>query len=172
MSLKTIEFHAFGVEYRTKQFSAVHGMELLALEREYGPFDLLTQTDVRFAGQWINLIEGDAINEHVRDVLNIVPPLLVLRGIMGVVHEKNFGFIATWKGVKVPRRFVNGAPSMNSAHIDPLIAQLIQDEVATMRELEEYYSLHDAFKMFDVMVAKGINEAYAHEVASKSSRRR
>lgn len=71
-----------------------------------------------------------------------------------VVYDFSFGFLKTWKGVKVPRRFISDAKSVSTEYTDPLISQLIQEDYASLRELEEYYSLEDAFRMFDIMTAK------------------
>jgi hypothetical protein len=167
------QFTAFGVEYRTEQFAASTGMELMASKVEIHPLEILSLTEVRTGdGRWLSLSIRDNVNLHVFDAAGIIPPRLVLEGILSVVREFNFGFLADWKSTRIPARFTSESISLSSKYTDPIMAQLINDDVASMRELEEYYSLEDAFKMFDLLVVKGINQATANEEASKKTSRR
>lgn len=173
MSRQSFEFIAFGASYRSKSFSALQGLEIMDRQDEIHPCDMLSDTEVQDEnGEWKSLGDRNVVNEHVRDCIGIVPPVFVLRGVMGVVYDMNFRFLEKWKGVKIPSRFVDGSATASSKHISPMIAQIISDGAATMRELEEYYSLHDAFKMFDIIMAKGLNEALSSEAANSKSRRK
>jgi hypothetical protein len=161
------QFDLFGVTYRTTQFAAVTALDIMARAGSVHPTENLRLTEVKTKGGWVRLDTAEAINEWVIDVLFAIPPNLVLNGVLKVVNEFSFGFTAGWTGVKIPSRFKSDDPPRESKYVDPLIAQLLQEEAATLRELEEYYSLEDAFKMFDVMVAKGVNAALAQESAMK-----
>lgn len=159
-------FDAFGIVYRTEQHAAVQGMELLGQENAH-PVDLLSKTEVQVENVWIKLDNTDSINKHVFDKADALPPRVVLSGLMNVVYSFNFGFLKQWKGVKIPSRFQEESESIDSIHTDPLIAALIQEQAATLRELEEYYSLEDAFRIFDVIMAKAVNAAYAQDAAMR-----
>lgn len=173
MSVQTIEFAAFGVQYRTTTFTAVKGLAIFGSPGEIHPLTMFEQTDVKTAeGAWAPLSVKENVNEYVRDCLGVIAPISVMRGLIGLVNEKNFGFIRGWKGIKIPKRFTSGAQTVHSAHSDPLIQQIVQEGMATLRELEEYYSLEDAFRMFDMSMAKGLNEALSNEAATKKSSRR
>jgi hypothetical protein len=168
---KTKTFNIFGVTYKTVQFPAVGSMEVMGRIGDMSPIDVLARTAAKANGQWVQLDTREAINEHVRDVINHLPPLTVLRGLTRVINDFSFAFARSWSGVKIPSRFKSdGAEPRTSNYTEPMIAQIIQEGMATLRELEEYYSLEDAFKMFDVIVAKSVNNSLAHEAAMKGKR--
>jgi hypothetical protein len=162
---KTKMFDAFGVQYRVTQFSAVTCMTMLG--KDISPLEELSGTEVKGPMEWVRLDNREAINEYVVDKANILPPVLVLRGLVRLVHDFSFAFTKDWKGVKIPVRLQGDGEIKNSTHVQPMMAQIMTEKMATLRELEEYYSLEDAFKMFDVIVAKSINTALAHEAAGK-----
>lgn len=166
-------FSAFGVEYRTRQIAAVPAFDVLARRDDIHPCELFCLTDVKDeSGQWVAMSDPKHINEYVEDVTGQLAPRLVLAAVMELVNDYNFGFLIGWKGVKVPTRFTSDVGSVNSDHTDPMIAQLIQDGAASMQQLEEYYSLEDAFRMFDIIVAKSVNAAKAQEASIKNSKKR
>jgi len=168
MATKTKNFSLFGVNYRTTQFTAVDALAIMDSPATH-PIENLRLTQALDASEgWLSLDSKQAINRLVVDASMIVPPRIVLQKLLYEVNNFSFGFTNGWKGVKIPARFRSGVDSpKSSSHLDPMIAQLIQDGVAKLKELEEYYSLEDAFAMFDIMVAKGVNEALANEAASK-----
>lgn len=169
MATKTKVFEAFGVSYRIRQFAAMRALAI-ATENDSSPLEMLEQTEVLVGEDWIPLDSRATINRYVLDRASILPPRLVLKGLLSIVGEHSCGVAKGWKGVKVPNRFTaegQGLATRESAYVDPVIAALLGAEMATLRELEEYYSLEDAMKMFDVMVAKGVNEALASEHAQK-----
>ena len=172
MSTKSNSFTAYGVEYRTRQFTAIKGLEIISKDSAITPVDILENTDVFSDGEWFSLSEPFNINEYVNDATSVLPPMVVMNGVVALVREYNFGFISGWTGVRVPKRLTESGSSVSSNHVSPMVSQIIQDGAATMRELEEYYSLQDAFKLFDVMVAKGLSEALANEAAAKKVKRR
>jgi len=163
-------FEVFGIKYRTRQFAAVPSLDMLSRIDDLHPMDALAQTEINVNGEWVPLTTREAINEHLRDGIMYLAPVIVMRGIVSLVTEYSFAFAKEWKGMKVPARFTTGQSSSeirSSPHVNPMIANIIQEGMATLRELEEYYSLEDAFKMFDVLTAKSINSALAHEAATK-----
>lgn len=162
---KTKIFDAFGVQYRVTQFPAVTCMAMLGTITS--PVEELSRTEVKAQTGWVLLDNRAAINEYVVDKVNVLPPVIVLRGILRLVHDHSFAFTKEWKGIKIPLRLQGDGEIKNSTHIQPMMAQILTEGMATLRELEEYYSLEDAFKMFDIIVAKSVNSALAHEAASK-----
>lgn len=158
----------FGVDYRTTQFSASSGLEVMEELKEIHPCLMLAHTEVSTDDGWLQLSSGRNIDLHVKDVIGIIPPSRVLYALTGLVNEFSFGFLDGWTGIRVPPRFLAGFKSVSSANSQPLISQLVQDGVADLRSLQEYYSLEDAFRMFDIVMAKGVNEALANEAASKA----
>ncbi len=165
MSVKQKTFDMFGNKYRVRQFNAEFGI-CIVNSKEENPIDILSETEI-FKNEWIKLDNRESINEHVKDSIDQLPPVTVLRLLISVVKEFNFEFLDSWKGVRIPPRFIQDGAAIDSKYSDPMIAQLVQDDVASLRELQEYYSLEDAFRMFDIKVAKAVNEAIANEVAMK-----
>lgn len=165
MTCKVIDFSLFGLQYRTKQFSAIEGMELFEV-KDIHPCKLLSRTEVQTKkGKWKKLSDGAAINRYVHDVLGVFTPLQVLGAVMGLVREQSFGFLSSWKGVRVPTRFLSDSKQVSSEHTTPMLTTLINTNTASLRELEEYYSLEDAFRMFDMISMKNVNEALSNEAA-------
>lgn len=162
----TKPFDAFGLKYRTTQFAAIPSLAMMAAPMP--PPAALSKTSVFADGEWRLLDNREAINKYVKDHLEIIPPMLVLRGILDLVTDFSFGFAHEWKGVRIPSRFTGqGIDVKSSTHVPPMVAQIMNEKMATLRELEEYYSLEDAFTMFDVLVAKSVNVAVAHEAAAR-----
>lgn len=169
---KITKFEAFGIKYKTMQFSAMEGLALIEDDDAMHPCKLLANTQVwtEDAG-WCDLSDQNVLNDNIKDLAGVLAPRIALNGITSLVHDFNFQFLNNWKGVKVPARFIDGAHSVSSKHIEPMAAQLIQDGAATLRELEEYYSLEDAFKMFDAIMMKGVNQALSQEAATKKNKK-
>lgn len=172
MARSTKEFDVFGVNYRTKQFSAVYGLDLMEAPGDMTPYQLFVHMEVEHNGEWIPASSRAAMNSYIKDLAGVISPLTALRAVMAIVTEFNFAFLTGWNGVKVPGRFLDGAKSVVSVNARPLVAQLQSSGVANLKDLEEYYSLEDAFKMFDINMAKGVSDAYAQEAASKAQGRR
>lgn len=170
MSTKTNSFTLFGRVYRSRQFAAIPALVLLEKKGDIHPLEMLIQTDVHDGVDWRALDSTKTVNEYVFDAAEAVLPVKALSALTTIVSEYNFGFLKTWKGVRVPSRFCDPAQTASSENVDPLVAQLIGDGAANMQQLEEYYSLQDAFKMFDVIVARGVNQALANEAAMKNSK--
>lgn len=171
MATKTKFFDIFGVQYKTVQFAAIPALDIMANPGDVHPLENLRLTSVLTEDGWTLLDSPHIVNERVRDMGGLLAPRLVLAALLKIVNEHSFGFVSKWKGVKIPKRFTSGVEPESSSHVDPLIASVVQNGSASMRELEEYYSLEDAFKMFDIIVAKGVNEALAQEAAEKSRKR-
>lgn len=170
--IKTSSFSMFGVEYKTTQFTAIPALEILAKQSTVTPMEMLAGTASRTVyGEWRDLRSREAINECVRDEAGALPARLVLNGLLSLVNEFNFSFMFEWKGVKVPRRLIDPSQNVSTTNVDPLVSQLVQAGKASIRELEEYYSLEDAFKMFDIITAAGVNAGLANEAAVAKSRR-
>lgn len=172
MSSKNKQFDLFGRSYITHQFSAIPALAIMERKAELHPRDMLSKTSIEIDGEWFELGNDRIINEYVNDIIEKIPPRVVLGALISIVNDFNFGFLSNWRGVKVPTRFLDGARSVSSANVDPLVSQLVQDGAASLRELEEYYSLEDAFKMFDIIMVKGVNQALANEANDKKSKGR
>lgn len=167
--MRTIKtFDAFGVQYRSKQFAATVGLAMMNMESDVHPCEMLGLTEVKTQdGRWLPLSDPDNVNLHLKDIAGVIAPRLVLDGILSIVRDLNFGFLKAWRSARVPSRFISDSKFASNNHTDPIIAQLFQDDAASPMELETYYSLEDAFKMFDLLVVKGINQAIANEASTK-----
>lgn len=170
MTCKSVDISLFGVEYRCTQFAAIQGMVIFEQEKVH-PSTILSRTEVKTKkGKWKLLSEGDNINKFVVDKLGVFTPLQVLLVLIGLVREENFGFLNRWKGVKVPTRFLSESKQVKSEYTTPMLTALINENKASLRELEEYYSLEDAFKMFDMISMKNVNDALSNEAAQARAR--
>jgi ribosomal protein S8 len=170
MAIETKHFIVAGTHYRTKTYSAVFGLKILGEEDEANPVEVLKHTEVEREGEWSALVSAAALNEHLYDPFEIMTPFQVLEQVIGMVKDINFGFLATWKGAKIPNRFISQSDTIKTAYSEPIISNLIQADKANLRDLEEYYSVHDAFKMFDIVIVSTVNKALAQEEAEKAAK--
>jgi hypothetical protein len=171
MAIEEKHFVSAGMHYRTKQFNAVYGLQVLAAEESATPLQILKYTEVEQGGEWIKLDNAAAINDYVFDVHELMKPFAILEEIVATVKHANFGFLASWSGIKVPPRFVSNSKTVRSQYTAPIVSNLIQAGKATLKELEEYYSVEDAFKLFDVVLTNTVNKALANEDALKEAKR-
>lgn len=171
MSRTVKTFVCCGGVYRTKLFAAVQGIDLLYRFEKASPLEILEFAEVRIEDEWFKLDNREAINNFIVDPLGYATPLFVLKEVCSAVKFINYGFLEHWEGVKIPRRFQSQAETIKSDYTAPLISNLIQADKATLRELEEYYSVEDAFKMFDIVLVNTVNKAHANEFAEKEAKR-
>ncbi len=165
MTCKIKEIHLFGVIYSCKQFSAIEGMSIFEMDSPH-PCVILSNTHVKTnKGKWKSLSEADNVNKYVVDKMGVFTPLQVLNLLVELVRKENFGFLATWKGVKVPVRFLSDSKQVQSEYTTPMLSSLMNENKASLKELEEYYSLEDSFRMFDMLSMKNVNEALSNEAA-------
>lgn len=159
--IKTKEFELHGVQYRTTHFSAIEALPLLDTESD---LRVLGKTEVRTKkNKWLLLADA-SINKHVRDLDGEYAPLLVLNELLILCYEFNFSFSSTWNPVKYPREMSEGAEAVESHHTNTMFARIIAGKLATLRELETYYNLEDAFKLFDILAAESVNDFRANQV--------
>jgi hypothetical protein len=170
---ETKEFDAFGVKYRTREFAAAYGFKNMEKRLQLSPMELLRDTEVLLNdGAWVRLDSPQSIDLYVRDVIGFFAPHLVLEAVMGAVRKESWGFLSEWKMVKIPRRFQSTAESVSLPHIDPMMSRIQAEKLATQRELEEYYSLHDAFNMYDAIALNSLNSLVQQEAAQREAERK
>ncbi|MDR5757646.1 hypothetical protein [Caballeronia sp. LZ035] len=167
MARETFEHTSFGVTYRTKQFSAAYGFRVMGSGlAAIRPTEMLSLTEVRAEnGEWVRLDNEAAIDAYVRCLAGSLAPRIVLAGVMKVVNKFNWGFLDEWKVVKIPSRFRSDAQQVSRDNVDPFVSRIVADHYATHRELEEYYSLEDAFKMYDEICVNTVNKLLQQEQA-------
>ncbi len=177
---KEFTFIVFGNNYRSKQFAAVNGVTLLCDKESADvghPIAVLNETEVLTTDGWMPLRMPGAIDRYVTDAMGMVSPIVVLDVLCGRVYVDNFGFLNGWKPVNIPRRLVAAVDAdMEETRMDPVISLVVMAGKATLRELEEYYSTEDVFKMYDMIAVDNLNKALGSEAAmaeakSKRSKR-
>jgi hypothetical protein len=136
------------------------------------PVLLLKDTSIKVGQKkWVPLDNRVAINDYVKDVLGIMNGHEVIDSVLALITEYNFGFLSTWKPIHIPARLC--APIGDKEKVtfedDPVMAQLIANQIATMKELEEYYSLQDAFRMYDILISDNLNKALSAEASHKEA---
>lgn len=170
MAMKELEFEIFGLKYKTKQFSAIEGLKILDELLTVHPTIILRQTQIFHDENWINL-DYHSINNLVKDFANAVSPRMALKVLTSHVSDINFGFLDNWKVIQVPSRFLSNAKTVKVEGIEPIVSTLVQEGVASIRELEEYYSIEDAYRMFDIIMSKAVNNLLGQEEAEREAKR-
>ena len=168
--MKEIELEVFGLKYKTKQFSAIEGLKILENLTSVHPVVMLRQTSIFNDGEWVPL-DYQNTNSLVKDFANAVSPQVALKILLSQVSDANFGFLDNWKVIQVPARFLSNAKTVSAEGIEPVISTLVQEDVASIRELEEYYSVEDAYRMFDIIMSKAVNNLLGQEEAEREARR-
>lgn len=168
---KVIKWDYAGKNYRTKHYSAAQAVEILFADGDTPPEEALGLTEIQLSnGSWAALDTADAINSLLVDEHQITSPRSLLNIALSKVSRINFGFLNDWQSVNMPRRFASNVDSIQSDNISPLLGQLVSSGTATLKELEEYYSLQDVFVMLDALTVKAVNEALTHEEAEQAAR--
>ncbi|WP_250512366.1 hypothetical protein [Caballeronia sp. INDeC2] len=172
MARETFEHTSFGVTYRTQQFSAAYGFKVMGTGlAAIHPTEMLSLTDVRAEnGEWVRLDNEAAIDAYVRCLAGSISPRLVLAGVMKVVNKYNWGFLDKWEVVKIPSRFRSDAAAVSRDNVDPFVSRIVAEHYATRKELEEYYSLKDAFDMYDEICVNTVNKLLQQEQAERDAK--
>jgi hypothetical protein len=164
---KITTFKLLNVTYRSQQYCADEGVRLLSLGEAAAPIDRLAGTEAKDdKGTFHPLDSRENINRHVRDAMaGVINPARVLDELTQAVSEFNFGFLNTYKPVKTPRRFFSDIEQNKLEQEDPHIERVIAAKYATLRELQEFYSTADLFRLLDVIANDNLNAALASEAA-------
>ncbi len=172
MSRRIEEFEAFGVRYRARDLSAADAFHLfLKPEIEFDPFAILIAAEAEAydseAKAWVRLDSRHSINLLVCDKAHSIANHLVLNGVLIILKQRNVGFLLNgeWKPVKIPSRLQSGVDPVYTERIDPIFGSIVANHMATMKELQEFYSLKDAFELFDIMAIDSLNKALSNEAA-------
>jgi hypothetical protein len=159
---KTEDFMLFGFQYQMTQLSAVAAFERIV--KEIPVIKLLPS--VKIGG--VALDGAAVIDELVFDKIHVMQPRFVLSSLLTIVNEFNFGFMERRKEVRVPSYLRTEVSIPRHTVESPILAALIAEDKATLRELEEYYSLEDAFRLYDIIFNEKLNEAESQYAASRN----
>ncbi|WP_250534363.1 hypothetical protein [Caballeronia sp. AZ10_KS36] len=169
---KTVEFNMYGVNYRSRQFAAAEAVGLFSRLDAAHPTELLALTEAQAEDKaWHSLKDGANIDRYVRDVCGGFQPREVLDMVMFEIRKLNFGFSVP--KVNVPARFqsrVDHPDDPDGQH--PVLSWLFVEGKATWRELQEDYSLEDAFTMHRELLKSKVNAARESEEAAKEAKKK
>jgi hypothetical protein len=176
MAILTKEFESFGVRYRIKQMSAAAATAVfLARDADPEPLEALVGVDALDPNSgWIILNSAANVDTYVRDNRNIVQPRLALNGLIAVAFDFNCGFLKDRRRIRVPSYLRSNAEMDDMGGEDPVLSTLVAEGKATLRELEEVYSLRDAFRIYDIFFRDRLEKAKAQHAAiaeAKANRR-
>jgi len=151
--------------------SADEGTRLLALEDAATPIDRLSGTSAFSEGAWHALDSRESINAFVRDgMAGVIDASSVLNTLIQIVDDWNFGFLRSYVPVKTPGRFRSKAEVNLLESEDPYLERCVASKLATLRELQSFYSTRDLFRMIDISANESLNNALASESASDEAR--
>jgi len=166
------EFTMFGQDYRLMQVSAASAFLYMNVDRDPKTelLALIEGAAIKVEGCWVTLDEA-AINKHVKDRIGVMQPRFVLKALIKVANDLNFGFLQGRKSFTVPS-YLRSNHDYEVRHIEgesPVLGMLVADGKATLKELQEFYSLEDAFRIYDILFVEKLNAADAqHEVFTKA----
>lgn len=115
------------------------------------PPPLMASVSAWHGGAWVALDSDELV-----DLL--VPDWETLTGLERAAFEFNYGFLKTWRPIRLPASMQNSAGAVSHRYVDPLFASLIGAQLATLDQLRTVYSLEDAFLLLEVLTVKSINE--------------
>ncbi|AMR79625.1 hypothetical protein [Cupriavidus nantongensis] len=175
---KTEEFDLIGKTYRATQLAAFEAFSEKGGGENKTPVAALRQAQaaVLVDGRWIQLDSRAAVNAHVADPLRYFNAHVVLDALLRKIYDMNFGFLDGRKELRVPTRFLSEVPVPQAEGLPPVIATLISNGLATLKELQADYSAEDAMIQFDAYsvdaLAKALNGEAAMKKAQAEARRR
>ncbi|MBC8640171.1 hypothetical protein IAG25_25400 [Caballeronia sp. EK] len=177
MARERFEFVRCGVHYRTQEFSATEGLAITSHDAKKGgpvqPHHWLRLTEVQTPeGEWVSLSQPRNIDAYVKAIPAAVAPHIALAEVIDAVRGYNFDFLDTWKPVPVPTRFVTDLTPRKHEGVHPILSRLEGEHLASRRDLQEFYSLRDAFGMFDASCLRAVNAALAAEKAELEAKRK
>lgn len=163
---KKKNFPLFGFNYQMTQLSAMVAFDRITSDST----DILPLMEsVSIDGVPLN--NRAIINEKVVDKIGWIKPRLVLNALIFEINDFNFGFLNIRKQVKVPSHLLSGdrPEPLSKQYMDssPILAMLVSEGKTTLRELEEYYSLEDAFRLYDIIFFDKLDEAEANYASMK-----
>lgn len=170
--MKTKMFESFGVRYQVAQMSAAKAFAVfLAQGADPEPLEALAGMFVLDSERGaVPLNDEMSVNTFVRDTRTIVKPRLVLNGLIAVAFDFNCGFLKSRKHIRVPSYLRSKSEPQESEGEDPVLSVLIAEDKATLRELEEHYSLADAFRIYDIYFRDKLNKAEAQHAAIQEAK--
>jgi hypothetical protein len=175
MAMKSKVFESFGVRYRIKQMSAAAAFAVfIAPDADPKPLEALAGLEVFDAERgWVELNDAGSLDAYVRDTVGAIKPRLVLSGLIKVAFDFNLGFLKDRRRIRVPSylRADSDGPDDDSGE-DPVLSALIADRQATLRELQEDYSLEDSFRIYDISFRDKLEKAKASYAAIKEAKAR
>ncbi|KVG38159.1 hypothetical protein WL29_08155 [Burkholderia ubonensis] len=170
MSRNTKEFESFGVRYRIRQMAAYDAFRFVMMDEQPDPIEVLqvAAAEVKVDGCWVALDAAEPINAYVRDTKGILQPRTVLSGLISVISDFNWGFLKDRKQAKVPSYLRSDSQVRGVDGVSPIMSAIMAADKANLRELQEFYSLHDAFQIFDVLFSDQLNKAQASYDAAQA----
>jgi len=170
MSRKTVKFELAHKDFKTTQFSAFHSYEMIFGE-ELSPEEVLKDTYMLLSdGNWARLDENSTISALIFHPERVESPLSTLTRLMEKVKEVSCVCMYKWESVKVPKRFISSASTVESPRGMPILSTLFTEKLATLHELQEFYSLDDALRMYDDFTVQNINKALQQEKATADAK--
>lgn len=142
-----------GLSVRFQKVPAIAAFELLDNKTTH---KAVAWTSVKVDGQWVGLTDDDVVNA-------VLPDWEALVEIETAAVDYNFGFLDSWRPIRVPASMEPQYSTITSRHANPIVSALVSAEMATILELREHYSLEEAFQMLDIATAKSVNEHKAME---------
>ena len=173
MARKLKTFDVLGLRFRTMQLGAASAFEEVNREGMPDPMDVCRLLEIQTGeDEWIRLDTRVKVNEYIRERTGFVPAHALLEAVMIAWAAVNTGFLREWKPLKVPNYLRGDTEARVAPGIDPILSSLINSGKASLRELEEYYSLEDAIRLFDVNMAANITQADAQWHAAKKAQQK
>jgi hypothetical protein len=172
MARKTDEAELFGVRYRITQMSAAEAFPFIVSKNEPRPLEMLRGVCVKAESGWFDLNVDTYVDTYVRDTRNIFQPRLVLNGLLMFVAGFNWGFLERRSSPKVPTYLRSDSAARQVDGEDPVLTALVAADKATLHELETYYSLEDAFRIYDILFVDQLNKAQASYDAAQEAKRK
>jgi hypothetical protein len=170
MSRNTVKFELAHSKFKTTQFSAFHAYGLLFDKEDIEPEEVLEDTYIETVEGWIKLDSSRVIAAQIFHPEQIEAPLSVLMRLIAKVREVSCSSMYNWEHIKVPKRFVSSANSVEAPRGIPILSTLIVEKLATLHELQSVYSLDDALRMYDDFTANNINKALSQEKAMNDAK--
>lgn len=108
------------------------------------------------------LDSDEKINIHI-------PDYTAMKYLENEVYYHTFGFLRDWKGMEGVPNISGDFESVRSATVNSIVALVIEERLATLKELRNDYTLLDLMNLWSIVNANRVSNHLAYKAINKES---
>lgn len=161
-NVKVKDFDGNDYQYLITQMPAEKARELINISSDSG-FDVL------YSVMKYVFIDGECLDTE-KKINSFIPDHIALMELEDKVFMHTFGFLVNWKGIDNLPNINVDFNSIDCAVVDPIVAVILEEKMATLHELRTIYTLVDMMNMWAVINTNRANSYLAQKEAENRSK--